>query len=192
MLLCNTLIQYYLTITYFLQVPPSAHHIIYLGTFSSTFIRHSVFIFLLKISIDNRQIHPFPKDNNHSSLFLVPTPYLPIVSSSPMFPSPTCLLRSAPRTILSSLDILSIKSSRSSQKSFFSFMLLLTCGAYVLTTFRKDPFTSSFMAISLSDTLFTSRTLLASSSLTTIPIPFRVIVKQLPRHIFWRCQDVAV
>ena len=38
--------------------------------------------------------------------------------------------------------------------------------------FRIDSFTSSFMAISLSDTLFTSRTLLASSSLTTIPIQF--------------------
>ena len=38
--------------------------------------------------------------------------------------------------------------------------------------FRMDPFTSSFMTISLSDTLFTSRTLSASSSLTTIPIPF--------------------
>ena len=51
-------------------------------------------------------------------------------------------------------------------------MLLLTCGAYALTIFRMDPFTFSFMAISLSDTLFTSRTLSASSSLTTISIPF--------------------
>ena len=52
-LLCDTLIQYYLTIAHFLQVPPSAHHIIYLGTFSSTLIRHPVFIFLLEISINN-------------------------------------------------------------------------------------------------------------------------------------------
>ena len=63
--LCDTLIQYYLTITHFLQVPPSAHHIIYLGTFSSTLIRHPVFIFLLEISIDNRQIQPFSKIHNH-------------------------------------------------------------------------------------------------------------------------------
>ena len=35
-----------------------------------------------------------------------------------------------------------------------------------------DPFTSSFMAISLSDTLLSFRTLLASFFLTTIPIPF--------------------
>ena len=51
-------------------------------------------------------------------------------------------------------------------------MLLLTCGAYPLTIFRMDPFTSSFMAISLSDTLLTCKTLSASSSLSTIPIPF--------------------
>ena len=65
LLLCDTLIQYYLTIAHFLQVPPSAHHIIYLVTFSSTLIRHPVFIFLLEISIDNRQIHSFPKIRNH-------------------------------------------------------------------------------------------------------------------------------
>ena len=34
-LLCDTLIHYYLTIARFLQVPSSAHHIIYLGTFFS-------------------------------------------------------------------------------------------------------------------------------------------------------------
>ena len=55
-LLCDTLIHYYLTIAYFLQVPPSAHHIIYLGTFTTTFIRHPVFIFFLEISVDNCQI----------------------------------------------------------------------------------------------------------------------------------------
>ena len=58
----------------------------------------------------------------------------PIISSSPMFLSPTCPLRSAPITILFSADILSINPSRSSQKLFFSSMLLLTCGAYALTT----------------------------------------------------------
>ena len=64
-LFCDTLIHYYLTIAHFLQVPPSAHHIIYLGTFSSTFIRHPVLIFLLEISVDNRQIHPFSEIHNH-------------------------------------------------------------------------------------------------------------------------------
>ena len=64
-LLCDALIHYYLTIAHFLQVPPSAHHIIYLDTFSATFIHHPVFIFLLEISIDNYQIHPFPKIHNH-------------------------------------------------------------------------------------------------------------------------------
>ena len=58
-----------------------------------------------------------------------------------MFPSPTCPLRSAPGTILSSVDILLINPSRSFQKSFFSSMLLLTCGAYALIIFRMDPFT---------------------------------------------------
>ena len=64
-LLCNALIHYYLTIAHFLHVPFSAHHIIYLGTFSATFIRHPVFIFLLEINVDNRQIHPFPKIHYH-------------------------------------------------------------------------------------------------------------------------------
>ena len=44
---------------------------------------------------------PFRKLHNHTvypSLFLVPAPYLPIISSSPMFSSPTCPLRSATRT----------------------------------------------------------------------------------------------
>ena len=64
-LLCNAFIYYYLTITHFLQVPFSVHHIIYLGTFSSTFIRHPVLIFLLEMSIENRQIHSFSKIHNH-------------------------------------------------------------------------------------------------------------------------------
>ena len=82
----------------------------------------------------------FPKSTTiDPSLFLVPAPYHPIISSSPMFPSPTCPLRSAPRTILSSFDTLSSNPSRSFQKSFFSFMLLLTCGSYALTIFRMEP-----------------------------------------------------
>ena len=59
-----------------------------------------------------------------------------------------------------------------SPKIIFSSMLLLTCGSYALNIFRMDPFTSSFLAISLSDTLFTSRTLSARSSLTTILFHF--------------------
>ena len=64
-LLCDAFIHYYLTIAHFLQVSPSAHHIIYLGTFSATCISHHAFIFILEISIDNCQIHPFPKIHNH-------------------------------------------------------------------------------------------------------------------------------
>ena len=56
-LLCDALIHHYLIIAHFLQVPPSAHHIIYLCTFFTTFIRHLLFVFFLKISVDNRQIH---------------------------------------------------------------------------------------------------------------------------------------
>ena len=92
-------------------------------------------------------------------LFLVPAPYLLIISSSPMFSLSTCPFRSAPKTILSYFDTLSMNPFRSSQKSFFSSMLLLTCGAYAFTIFRIDHFTSSFMAISLSDTLFISKKL---------------------------------
>ena len=89
-----------------------------------------------------------------------------------MFPTPICPFRSGPTTILSCFDTLFINRFRSCQTSFFSSMLLLTCGAYALAMFRIDPFISSFMIISLSDTLFTSKTLSTSSSLTTIPILF--------------------
>ena len=65
----------------------------------------------------------------------------------------------------SSVLIHSINPSKSCQKSFFSSMLLQTCGGYALTMFSIDPFTSSFMAISLSKTL----------SLNTIPIPFLLL-----------------
>ena len=77
MLLRDALIHYYLTIAHFLQVPP-AHHIIYLATFFATFIRHPVFIFLLEISVDNCQIHSFPKLHNLGSF--------PISCSSRVFP----------------------------------------------------------------------------------------------------------
>ena len=134
-LLCDALIQHYLTIAQFLQIPPSAHHIIYLGTFSVTFIHHPVFVFFLEINFDNRQIHPLRKIHTiDPSSFLVPAEYLPIISSAPIFPLPTCPFRSAPRTIISCLDILFINPSISCQKSFFFSMLLPTCGAYALTT----------------------------------------------------------
>ena len=45
-----------------------------------------------------------------------------------MFPSPTCPYMSAFSTILSCIDILSTNPSRFCQKSFFSSMLLPTCG----------------------------------------------------------------
>ena len=99
-LFCDTIIHYYLTIAHFFQVLPFAHHITYLGTFSTTFICYPVFVFFLEISVDNRQIYPLGKIHNHRSLFLIPALYLPIISSSPMFPLPTCPFRSTARTIL--------------------------------------------------------------------------------------------
>ena len=86
-------LPFQLTIAHFLQVSPSAHHIVYLGTF----IRHPVFVFLLEISVNNRQIYPLRKIPNHASLLLVLAPHLPIISSSPMFPSPTYPFRSEVR-----------------------------------------------------------------------------------------------
>ena len=159
--------------------PPSALHIIYLSISSATFIRHPVFVFLLEISADNGQTILFEKSilpyfsfqhriRNKEKIDFV----LPLISSSPMFPLPTCRFRSTPRTILSCCDTVSINLSRSCQKSFFFFMLLPTSGAYALTIFSTDHFTSSFTAISLSDTLFTSKTHSTNFSLTTIPIPF--------------------
>ena len=107
MLFCNALIHPNYNHTFF-QVPPSAHHIIYLGTFFATFICHSVFVFLLEISVDNCQTILFTKSTTiHPSSFLVPAPYLPITFSSPMFPLPTCPFRSSPRTILFCFDTLS-------------------------------------------------------------------------------------
>ena len=96
-----------------------------------------------------------------------------------MFPLPTCPFRSASSTILSYFDTLSINPYKFFQTSFFSFMLLPTCGAYVLTVFNIDPSTSNFMAISLSCTLFTSKTISTSSSLTAIPIPIHLSSAQL-------------
>ena len=88
---CDALIQYYFTILHFLQVPPSAHHIIYLGTFSATFVHYPVLFFLLEISVDNRQIHPFRKIYNHRSFLIsrsstVPPDYflIPYVSFAHM------------------------------------------------------------------------------------------------------------
>ena len=43
-LLFNALICYYLAITHFLQVLSSAHHMIYLGTFSDFFLQISIFL----------------------------------------------------------------------------------------------------------------------------------------------------
>ena len=45
-LLCDALIYHYLTIAHFLQVHSSAHHIIYLGISSVTFVGHPVLSFL--------------------------------------------------------------------------------------------------------------------------------------------------
>ena len=135
-LICHALIYYFLTIAHFLQFSPSAHQIIFLGTFSVTFIGHPVFVFLLEISVDNRQIHSLGKiHNNRSFLISCSSTLPPIISSSTMFPSPTCPFRSAPRTILSCLDTLSINPFRLCAKSFFFYMLLLTCKAYTLTTY---------------------------------------------------------
>ena len=112
------------------------------------------------------------------SLFLVPAPYLHITSSSPMFPLPTCPLRSAPRSIQSCFDTISINPSIWSYKNLAKNHISLSCCCQPLVHTRLpcsvsiDPFISSFMAITLCDTLFTSKIFSASSSFITIPIPF--------------------
>ena len=58
--------------------------------------------------------------------------------------------------------------------------------AYVLTMFSIDPFTSSFIAISLPDTLFISKTLSTSSSLTALPIPSLLL--SAPLYIIIGCR----
>ena len=148
MLLCDALIHYYLTIAHLLQVPPSAHHIIYLITFSATFIRHPVFVLLLEISVDNGQIHLLCKIFNHRSFLISRSSIAPFhYFLIPMFPSPTCPFRSTPRIIPSCL--ISINQSRSFQKSFFSSVRLLTCGAYAFTIFSLSTlFAFSFIVIS--------------------------------------------
>ena len=93
------------------------------------------------------------------SAFLALSPYLPITFSSPLFPSPTCPLKSAPITTLSSLGILSTTSSRSVHNLSFSSLNHPTCGAYALITVIIAPSISSFIYIILSETLLTSNTL---------------------------------
>ena len=90
----------------------------------------------------------------------------------PLFSHPLCPFRSAPRTILACFDTLSINPSRSFQKIIF----LLHAVAYLWSIrayyVQHRPFTSSFIVISLPDTLFTSKTLSTSSFLTTILFHF--------------------
>ena len=106
------------------------------------------------------------------SLFLFPNPCLPMHSSSPLFPSPTCPFRSAPTTILSFLGIFSTVSSRSSQNASFSSRIHPTCGAYALMTFNITPSSSIFKHIILSVTLHNSTTLFTCSFFNMIPTPF--------------------
>ncbi len=106
------------------------------------------------------------------STFLSLTPYLPITSSSSLFPSPTCPLKSAPITTLSYLGTLTNTSSNLLQKSSFSSISHPTCGAYALMTFIITPSISSFTLIILSDTLFTSNTLFTYSSFRITSTPF--------------------
>ena len=53
--------------THFLQVPPSAHHIIYLGTFITTLLRHPVFIFLFNTYFKKKDKHRVTYKSGHKS-----------------------------------------------------------------------------------------------------------------------------
>ena len=53
--------------THFLQVPPSTHHIIYLGTFIATLLRHPVFIFLLNTYFKKKDKHRVTYKNGDKS-----------------------------------------------------------------------------------------------------------------------------
>ena len=94
---------------------------------------------------------------SHSAQFQLFFLAFPLFCSTHQVTHP-CLLKSWSPPVLS--------------KIFFSFMLLSTCGAYAPTMFSIDPFTSNVMAIGLSDTIFTSKTLSTSFSITIILIPF--------------------
>ncbi|XP_068199302.1 gamma-aminobutyric acid receptor subunit rho-2-like isoform X1 [Antennarius striatus] len=66
---------------------------------------HPMFLPLLEESIPYSHFRPFCKVNYHlSCAFLSWISNLPITSSSPLFPAPTCPLKSAPMTSLSLLD----------------------------------------------------------------------------------------
>ena len=171
MLFCDILIHHYHTITHFFQVPPFAHYIIYLGAFSATFICHPVFIFLL--SVDNHQIPPFLQ--NSQSLIL---PYFLFQHcTSSLFSHPLCFLfphvHLGPHLELSSPVLIHFLSTHPGlPKIIFFLHAVVNLWSIRTHIFRMNCFTSSFMAISLSDTLFTYTTLSTSFSLTTIPIPF--------------------
>ena len=103
-------------------------------------------------------------------LFLFPNPCLPMHSSSPLFPSPTCSFRSAFTTIFTFFGIFSTVSFRSNQNASFSSRMHPTCGAYALITFNIIPSSSIFKHIILSVTLHNSTTLFSCSFFVMISI----------------------
>ena len=114
-----------------------------------------MFVFLLQISVDNRQIHSLRKIHNQRYFLIscssaVPPHYFLV----PMFPSLTRPFMSVPRNILSCFDILSINLRiQVFPKIIFLLHAVVNLWSIRAYCFSIDPFTSSFMAISLSDTL---------------------------------------
>ena len=100
------------------RIFPSGSFICTLNNLLEYFFLHfftsfPVFVVFLEISVDNRQIHPLCKIRNYLYFLIsrsntVPPHYFFIPYA---FPSPTCPFRSAPSSILSCSDTLSINLS---------------------------------------------------------------------------------
>ena len=160
-------------IHHLLDSSSSHHDVIYLRTASATAIGDSMCWFLSKYVLVIASSLLLAKSTTACpSLFLFPNLCLPVHSSSPLFPSPTCPFRSASTTILSFFGIFSTVSSRSSQNVSFSSRMHPTCGAYALMTFNITPSSFIFKHIIVSVTLHNSINLSTCSFFNMIPTPF--------------------
>ena len=128
-------------IAHFLQVLPSVHHIIYLGTFYATFMRHPVFV-LLKISVYNCQLHPLAK---YTILlyFLFQHHTSPNILIFSVY-STTYSVKSAPKTMLTCFNTLSYQTDPCPAKNHFPHhpYFLILINTHGLTIFLIDSFTS--------------------------------------------------
>ncbi|KAI5610072.1 tripartite motif-containing protein 16-like, partial [Silurus asotus] len=120
---------------------------------SSTPIRHPMILLLLKIRVHHCHFHPFSKIYHHLPFHIPLLKTIPtITSSSPLFPSPTCPLKSAPLNNLSFPGSPSTTSSNSLQNFSFSSISQPTSPSLplpvIVPTFKVPTRTSTLLHVS--------------------------------------------